>query len=1322
MARRLTGAGTGTGDPASLSGTSPHVVRRLVAVGVAFGGIWALALLLFDGLAPMLGQMPASRAGLWPMPGTLIAGVGLLTSLALAWVARRRSTEVPFLRRVGATYLVLTCFLFGLVTFWVPRLDAPVPVWVGLIILGYAGLVPTTPIATRVTALIAATMAPLALGLVVLAGRRVEATFFDYLLAFLPNYLCALLAEVHARLIRDLGQQVKEARELGSYRLEERLSAGGMGEVYRASHRMLARPAAIKLIRPEAMGGQGPDHAHVMRERFRREAEAVASLRSPHTVSLYDFGVAQDGRLFLAMELLDGLDLESLVRRHGPLSAGRVVHLLRQACKSLEEAHARGLVHRDIKPSNIFACRLGLTVDFVKVLDFGLVKERQREDVRLTAPARTAGTPAYMAPEMVREGAEVDHRADIYALGCVAYWLLTGRMVFQGESAVDLLIQHLHDTPLPPSERGAFEIPTELETLVLACLAKDPADRPQSAADLARRLSLSLHPARPWTEVDAKQWWRENRVRTEPVRLTERGAWVTSVVGAGVVAGALLLGVAAPAAAQQRAAERFDVGVVLDGPSLTNDSARAVLEGEVLTIAPGNVRFPARARLTGDYTTAGVNAAIERLLADKDVDLVLALGPIGSHLLATRKALAKPAIAALVIDARLQGLPLSNGTSGVKQLGYIDLELPLARTFEVFHQVVPFRQLALLVHPGVAGAIPGLAERARDAARAQGATLTLVPVTGSAADALAAIPATCDAVYLGSLDALPSAAVDTLLDGLVRRKLPAFALQGRALTGRGALVSYAAEDDLARRARRIASSIQRIQDGEDAGTLPVALPSIPQLTVNLATARAIGFSPGWQVLTDAILLHEEAPATGPRWSLAGVAREALSTNLDLKAADQAVRTGAQDTRINRAALLPQVQAEATGTMIREATAAKSLGQRAEREGAAQVVFSQSLYDDQNWAGYRIAQNGERVRLADRQRTRLDVVLRATTAYLNVLRSRAIARVEREDLALTRSNLEVAQLKERVGAAGLSDVYRWQAALAQSRRRVLDADARSQVAALELNSSLNRPLEEAFQAEDASIGDPALLVSDPRLLAYLGNPATFALFRDFSAREGVSASPEIQALEAQIASEERRGTAAKRAFFIPSLSLQGGASSLLGRSGAGAETPTIAGMPLERGPDQTWSLQLKATLPLFTGFAREAQVARASSEVERLSLTRQAAALSIAQQVRGALQLAGASWANIAQARLAADAAGKNLELVRDAYGRGAVNVITLLDAQQAALEANEAAANAVYDFLIDLMNAQRAQGTFDLLYTPAERDAWYQRLSGYVAAQGHPLP
>jgi serine/threonine-protein kinase len=319
------------------------------------------------------------------------------------------------------------------------------------------------------------------------------------------------VAVVISRVVTRLGQQVSKERELGSYRLGELLGRGGMGEVYKATHRMLARPAAIKLIQPEVLAARDRAGAQLAVARFRREAEAAARLRSPHTVELYDFGLTEDGTLYFVMELLEGMDLESLVRQEGPLPQKRVIHILRQVCESLEEAHVSGLVHRDIKPANIHVGRLGLRHDFVKVLDFGLVKSVKSvagEDSMATAAGLTPGTPAYMAPEMVL-GEAVDGRADLYAVGCVAYYLLTGKLVFEATSGFQMIAKHVQEVPVPPSRRTELEVGVELERVVLACLEKRPADRPQSAAELDRLLSgIEME---PWSQEDATQWWRQHQ-------------------------------------------------------------------------------------------------------------------------------------------------------------------------------------------------------------------------------------------------------------------------------------------------------------------------------------------------------------------------------------------------------------------------------------------------------------------------------------------------------------------------------------------------------------------------------------------------------------------------------------------------------------------------------------------------------------------------------------------------------------------------------------------------------------------------------------------
>jgi serine/threonine protein kinase len=326
------------------------------------------------------------------------------------------------------------------------------------------------------------------------------------------SILGTMLATIISRVIYGLRKQVAEASELGQYILEGKIGGGGMGEVWRARHRLLIRPAAIKLIRPQSLGEKD---AELLMRRFEREARATAALKSPHTVQLYDFGATEDGRLYYVMELLDGVDLETLVRQYGPQPAERVIRLIRQVCSSLRDAHSNGLVHRDIKPANVVVSRVGTTFDFVKVLDFGLVKldtaQRDGGDaLKLSTDGNTSGTPAYMAPEVVMGAPDTDHRVDLYALGCVAYWLLTGKLVFEGSSAMEVMFHHARTPPPRPSSRVELPIPPLLEELVLQCLEKEPARRPASAEVVSDRLN-AIPLESPWTAERAEQWWAVHR-------------------------------------------------------------------------------------------------------------------------------------------------------------------------------------------------------------------------------------------------------------------------------------------------------------------------------------------------------------------------------------------------------------------------------------------------------------------------------------------------------------------------------------------------------------------------------------------------------------------------------------------------------------------------------------------------------------------------------------------------------------------------------------------------------------------------------------------
>jgi serine/threonine-protein kinase len=300
---------------------------------------------------------------------------------------------------------------------------------------------------------------------------------------------------------------------VGNYQLVERIAVGGMGEVWRARHSSLARMAAVKLVGPHLLGGRTPGQVRAVLGAFEREAQATASLRSPHTVQLYDFGKTEDGSLYYVMELLEGLDLAALVQRFGPQPAERVVHILSQICHSLEEAHRIGIVHRDIKPANVQLTVQGGDFDVVKVLDFGLAKQQHGDRCSLDDAIR--GTPSYLAPEAIRREGGVDARADLYSLGCVAYRLLTGTQVFDGTTVREVMRSHVDDLPLPPSLRLGEPLPPALERLVLRLLSKDPQHRPASAAEVSGILE-SIRLDQPWTQARAKAWWTEQFTPSAP--------------------------------------------------------------------------------------------------------------------------------------------------------------------------------------------------------------------------------------------------------------------------------------------------------------------------------------------------------------------------------------------------------------------------------------------------------------------------------------------------------------------------------------------------------------------------------------------------------------------------------------------------------------------------------------------------------------------------------------------------------------------------------------------------------------------------------------
>ena len=491
----------------------------LVAGGLALG---FYAFRLVDSLTG--GPLPLADPSMWTHLAAGLCLVGMWAALGPGQPSAR------FIRTAELLGILLSSTLLVLMGMHIPLLANPGQIVVMALTIVHMARAIYVPSSARRTALIAAVVGIDVTAMVFYTARSAnvgDLAKIDPLFESITNtefavgavmnavawWLCfGTLCVAASRVIYGLRKQVGKVRELGQYHIEAELGSGAMGIVYRARHALLRRETAVKLLPPERAGVAAL-------ARFEREVKLTARLKHPNTVTIYDYGRTPEGTFYYAMELLDGATLEQIVEATGALPPGRVVKVLEQAAGALAEAHELGLIHRDIKPANIMLCNQGGQVDVAKVLDFGLVKEMESNSPQLTHANSITGTPLYMPPEALKDPNSVDARSDLYALGAVAYYLTVGDHVFNGTSLIEVCSQHLNDAPAPPSTRSSSPIPESLETLILACLEKDPAKRPQSAREFSKRLAQTS--VEPWSNEQAEVWWREkgptvSAVRTKP--------------------------------------------------------------------------------------------------------------------------------------------------------------------------------------------------------------------------------------------------------------------------------------------------------------------------------------------------------------------------------------------------------------------------------------------------------------------------------------------------------------------------------------------------------------------------------------------------------------------------------------------------------------------------------------------------------------------------------------------------------------------------------------------------------------------------------------
>jgi outer membrane protein TolC/ABC-type uncharacterized transport system substrate-binding protein len=763
------------------------------------------------------------------------------------------------------------------------------------------------------------------------------------------------------------------------------------------------------------------------------------------------------------------------------------------------------------------------------------------------------------------------------------------------------------------------------------------------------------------------------------------------------------------------------IGMVLDGYWERNEEYLYLFRSEILELTRGEfeVQFPEDKLIISDWTEASVKEAMDKLFSDPQVDLILAMGIIASHDVASRGDLPKPVIAPFILDAELMEFPLKDGASQVKNFCYVNIPDRVIRNVQSFLDVVKFEKLAYLINHHYLEAVPELNTRSKNLLKTIGIDLQVVGVDENIDEALFELSPDVEAVLLGPLTNLPREELIRLAGELITRKLPSFSGFDVSDVEHG-ILACTVTDLFPKVARRVALNIQRVLLGEEPGSIPVNIVIGEKLTINDATARAMDVYPNWGVITEAVLINEERVEIDRKLDLSSAVREAIDVNLDLAAKAQFVAAGAQNIKEARSKLLPQLNLLGTGLIIDKDRAEASFGSQAERSLSGSLALTQIIFSEPTWANLSIQRSIQKTRELDFDQLRLDITLAASVSYLYVLRAKTFERIEKENLRRTRANLELARVRESVGTAGPAEVYRWESELALNRKSVILANANRNIAEIELNRLLHRPLEEPFITLEVDIREQILFTSEEDFLKYTENQQNWDLFRDFMVGEGLAASPELTALDVAISAQERIYRSASNSFWLPTLAVKAEYANIFSKGGAGSKS-NLALPPLFLLPeldDTSWSIGLALSFSLFKGGEKTALRTKAQKELERLHFHREALEERIEQRIRSSLHLTGASYSSIEQAQKAAEAANKSLSVVQEAYAQGAVSILHLLDAQNAAFNTDQAAANAVYDFLIVLMESERATGRFEFFMNSEERQMLLERMKAFFKKSG----
>ncbi|MGE5500053.1 MAG: ABC transporter substrate binding protein [Syntrophothermus sp.] len=766
------------------------------------------------------------------------------------------------------------------------------------------------------------------------------------------------------------------------------------------------------------------------------------------------------------------------------------------------------------------------------------------------------------------------------------------------------------------------------------------------------------------------------------------------------------------------------IGVTFDGPWDRNDEMISLLRKELKEALSSQAEVEVRDSkiLTGNWTLSSVAELNNKLLNDREVDYVIGMGVLSSQDLAKRKSFSKPVIAPVVIDPVYQDISFQSGISGVKNLCYLVFPSTFENDIKAFREIARFKKLVIIAGKKYWTNLTPGQNYDKMIGEKIGAEVQTIYYDESAEEVISAIPKDAGAVYFNFFP-VNQPELQKIVKEINKRRLPSFSSMGEYQVRRGVMASLSS-DLFPRIVRRIALNIQRISLGDDPGTLSVTFSASKKMFINLGTVYTIGVSPKWNTLLEAELVNittAEMPDSNS-FSLKSALLRISEQNLDLQAKMQEVNAEFEKVNIARSNFLPRIDLSASGTQIDEDRA--NAGSQPVRSGSLDLSLRQLIYSEQAYANMSIQNSLIDSKRNEQEVLRLNTMLEGAKVYINCLRVEKLLLILLDNLKLMRENYSIAEIRQSTGSAGPEEKLRWEAEIANMRKTAMEVQSQFNQVLMVLKQTMNFPLIYLLNIKDITIDDPDLIISNVKFRDYLEDPVSFDILTDFLVQEGINNSKEIAQLNSLIGAQERNLTSINRSFYLPTVSAFANFSNIFYKSKVNSlfsltSMPALpASIPVEfpvymgellsaaapRLPDNfNWNAGIQFSFNITDGFSTSASREKAKAEMNQLEYQKKAAVDKVAMRVRYEMENVKSAYFGIQQSKIEHNAAQKALKITTDGYSRGALSILSLIDAQSSALRADQVSVNAQYDLLSCYMQLQRATGKYDILMSNEER-------------------